>query len=96
NGVAGIESSGSSYCCPVGCQTCGGVGCDSSGEAAGLDEYSCCTDFILEAGSYCLVSNEAPCIMDNMPSPTPPTPGPNVAMVSVPDLESAVLSDTQR
>ncbi|CAM9254592.1 unnamed protein product, partial [Ectocarpus sp. 4 AP-2014] len=74
NGVAGIESSGSSgstYCCPVGCQTCGGAGCGSSGVAAGLDRNSCCTSWILEAASYCSVSKEAPCIMGDMPSPTP-------------------------
>ncbi|CAM9604115.1 unnamed protein product, partial [Ectocarpus sp. 12 AP-2014] len=86
-GIRGIESSDGAVCCPLGCTQCGGEGCST----VGLPEYgaeSCCGSDVLSAGVSCSVSEEAPCALDETPTPEPtaapatempamaPTPGP--------------------
>ncbi|CAB1100464.1 unnamed protein product [Ectocarpus sp. CCAP 1310/34] len=86
-GIRGIESSDGAVCCPLGCTQCGGEGCST----VGLPEYgaeSCCQSDVLSAGVSCSVSEEAPCVLDETPTPEPnaapatempamaPTPGP--------------------
>lgn len=59
HGVAGVQSG--SYCCTVGCETCGGSGCSARG--FNLTREDCCTTDIEVAGVLCSESETAPCII---------------------------------
>ncbi|CAM9915071.1 unnamed protein product, partial [Hapterophycus canaliculatus] len=61
NGFEGLDGFGS-YCCPIGCNQCGGNGCASSGAENGLSGTECCGGGVKRAGVYCADSGAAPCI----------------------------------
>ncbi|CAN0124698.1 unnamed protein product [Scytosiphon promiscuus] len=67
NGFEGIDGSGI-VCCSAGCTQCGGVGCSSSGLAAGLGSDSCCESGIIARDEYCEDTQQAPCIIGSRPS----------------------------
>ncbi|CAN0005306.1 unnamed protein product [Pylaiella littoralis] len=61
NGMDGKEGSG--VCCPSGCTQCGGDGCSSAGDEAGLTESDCCQEAILQSNVFCEDTDSAPCIL---------------------------------
>ncbi|CAM9620047.1 unnamed protein product [Ectocarpus fasciculatus] len=76
-GIPGIESSDGAVCCPISCTQCGGAGCST----VGLPEYgaeSCCSSDVLSAGVSCSVSEEAPCVLDDVLPPAE-TPSPSMS-----------------
>lgn len=68
-GIAGVERDG--YCCSLGCGICGGYGCSKRAREAGLMSKDCCISRISNSGVYCGDSGAAPCIIDDVPAPTP-------------------------
>ena len=61
NGLDGVETSG--VCCVAECGTCGGSGCGSRAQAAGLTAADCCVGRITDENVYCDDSEVAPCII---------------------------------
>ncbi|CAN0355754.1 unnamed protein product [Ascophyllum nodosum] len=61
NGIVGVERG--TFCCALGCGTCGGTGCGEHGRDEGLTAEDCCTSRISESGVYCENSGNAPCII---------------------------------
>ena len=61
NGLAGVKTFG--VCCVAECGTCGGSGCGSRTQAAGLTADDCCVGRIRDADVYCDESEAAPCII---------------------------------
>ena len=61
NGLDGVETSG--VYCVAECGTCGGSGCGSRAQAAGLTAADCCVGRIRDENVYCDDSEVAPCII---------------------------------
>ncbi|CAM9578421.1 unnamed protein product [Ectocarpus sp. 12 AP-2014] len=91
-GIPGVESPGSSACCPTSCVSCGGVGCSSRGEVA-----DCCVSAIMTTGVACEVSGTAPCYIGDggeAPAPTPEPVGPTPVTME-PTTEPPAAPTTQ-
>lgn len=67
NGLPGYSSANNAaeFCCPLGCNFCGGIGCGSSGQESGLVGLDCCQSGIFSTQVFCKENVSAPCIIES-------------------------------
>lgn len=84
----GSKNNAAEFCCPLGCNFCGGVGCGSSGEEFGLFGIDCCQSGIFSTQVFCEYSGSSPCIVESF------IDDPKLYTTSIQEEDSGLLSSS--